>query len=100
MKYLKKYENASDFNAEAIATEIREKVSKDEFFEMVKEQEKELPGEGQAQTELASEVVIIELIRMYKNGEKPFEGNQKKINPDQQAELEVELTKQYSEVKI
>lgn len=94
MKYLKKYENPSDFNAEAIATEIREKVSKDEFFEMCKELEEEFPGEGYAQTEAKVEIVIIKLIHNYKSNKKI------KLDPDQEARLVDELTKQYSEVKI
>ncbi len=98
MKYLKKYENLeNEFNAIKIAGEITEKVSKDEFFEMVKEEQKKLSDKkGQAQTELASESVIIELISNYKNGEEPFEENQKMIiYADQEAKLENELKGHY-----
>jgi hypothetical protein len=94
MKYLKKYENAIDFNATTIANEIVKQTPKIKFFEMVKmakklKLEEEFPGEGYAQTEAKVEIAIIKLIHNYKSNKKI------ELNPDQQAELEVELKGHY-----
>ena len=89
MKYLKKYENAIDFNATTIANEITKQVSKDEFFEMAKELEEEFPGEGYAQTEAKVEIAIIKLIHNYKSN------NNIEIDADKEARLVGELKGHY-----
>ena len=90
MKYLKKYENAIDFNATTIANEITKQVSKDEFFEMAKELEEEFPGEGYAQTEAKVEIAIIKLIHNYKSNNNNIE-----IDADKEARLVDELKVHY-----
>ena len=87
--YLKKYENAIDFNATTIANEIVEKTPKSELFKMAKELEEEFPGEGYAQTEAKVEIAIIKLIHNYKSN------NNIKINADKEARLVDELKGHY-----
>lgn len=106
MKYLKKYENAIDFNATKIAGEIAKQTPKIEFFEMVSKENKvftDKPIEGQSNTEEPTkssiENVIEELINVYKRN-----NNIIIDDADQEArlvdELKKELSKHYSEVKI
>lgn len=92
MKYLKKYENAIDFNATTIANEIVKQTPKIKFFEMVKmakELEEEFPGEGYAQTEAKVEIAIIKLIHNYKSN------NNIEIDADKEARLVGELKGHY-----
>jgi hypothetical protein len=95
MKYLKKYENAIDFNAITIAGEITKQVSKDKFFEMVDKEKKiftDKPIEGQSNTEEPTkssiENVIEELIHNYITIDVD-------LSPDQEARLVDELKRHY-----
>ena len=96
MKYLKKYENASDFNATKIALEIERKTPKSEFFKMVDKEKKvwtDNPIEGQSNTEEPTkssiEIAIIKLIHNYKSN------NNIEIDADKEARLVNELKGHY-----
>ena len=97
MKYLKKYENAINFNATTIANEIAKQTPKIEFFEMVSKENKvftDKPIEGQSNTEEPTkssiEIAIIKLIHNYK-----INNNIIVDDADQEARLVDELKGHY-----
>ena len=92
MKYLKKYENASDFNLDFALVKIGHHFSENKVAGMLDEENKEWSDgdASQAQKEATSEVVICHLINWFK---KEFS---KQLDESDEVKLEEALKSHYS----